>query len=74
MQNCFDSNTRFFQTFTNSRRLSRLSGIDFSAGELPEAGKWYSFWSLADQEKTVPLDDGNSDASDHDEGCAFSRT
>ena len=65
MQNIFDSNTRFFQTLTNSRRLSRFAELDFSAGEFPEAGKWYAFRSLPDQETAILLDDGDSDASGH---------
>jgi len=63
MQNCFDSNLGFFQTFTNSRHLSRLARLDFSAGEFPEAGKWYPFRPLPDQKATILLDDGDGDAS-----------
>jgi hypothetical protein len=73
MQNVFDSNTRFFQTLTNSRRLSRFTGQDFSAGEFPEAGKWYAFWSLSDQEAAAVLDDSDGDASSHNVGRASGR-
>jgi len=66
MRNCFDSNLGFFQAFTNSRRLSRLTRLDFSAGEFPESGKCYTFRSLPDQETATLLDDSDSDAGDHD--------
>jgi hypothetical protein len=65
MQNVFDSDTRFFQTLSNSRRLRGFAGENFSTGEFPEAGKWYAFRSLPDQETAILLNDGDGDFDGH---------
>ena len=65
MQNVFDSETRFFQTLANSRRLRGFAGQDFSTREFPETGKWYAFRSLPDQETAILLNDGDGDFDGH---------
>jgi hypothetical protein len=60
-----DQDAGFFAAFANSSLFGRFPGLDFSSGELPQAGEGHASGALADEKAAFVLDDGDRDGSRH---------